>query len=161
VKTYAAPTLEYIFDSTRNMADLIMTGTAARYSEVKWIIAHCGAALPSILTRLVTVTSAFGFQEGSDRTLVPYDRDNATALLRRLFWFDLAGWPMDDQIYGIRRLFGAERFLYGTDVPFAPFAFAIMLAEALAQDLPDLFNRNRDDHARECRGIAAFVAWGF
>jgi len=50
---------------------------------------------------------------------------------------------MTNQIYGMRRLFDSEKFLYflyGGDVPFTPFAAASMLGEVISQSLSGLFN---------------------
>ncbi|KIX03112.1 uncharacterized protein Z518_06662 [Rhinocladiella mackenziei CBS 650.93] len=137
---YHAPTLEFIFDTTRTVSDIIMTGTATTYTNLKWIIPHCGSAIPSVLDRFVRIASLLGAKVGSDRTSVPFSVANATALLQKQFWFDLAGFAMGNQIYDMKRLFGPEKFLYGSDVPFTAPAGAVELTDEMNTTLPELFS---------------------
>lgn len=44
---FPAPMMEFIFDTTRNVGDLLMSGTASRNKSIRWIIPHAGGALPS------------------------------------------------------------------------------------------------------------------
>ncbi|TKA55493.1 hypothetical protein B0A49_11455 [Cryomyces minteri] len=140
MNAYQAPTMEFIFDTTRTVVDLILTGTAMTYSELKWIVPHCGSALPSVIDRVLRISSILGAKQGSDRKSVPYTLQNATALIQRQFWFDLAGFSMQNQIWNMRRLVGADKFVYGSDVPFTAFPAAIGLAGEIAATLPELFN---------------------
>lgn len=137
---YQAPMLEFIFDTTRTVVDLILTGTAQTYSNVKWIVPHCGSVIPAVLDRCVSITSLLGAKVGSNRPAVPYTFANATALLQRQFWFDLAGFPMTSQIFSMHRMFGPDKFLYGSDVPFTAPAGAKGLIGVLNATLPNIFN---------------------
>jgi 6-methylsalicylate decarboxylase len=119
MNAYQAPTLEFIFDTTRTLSDLILTGTAALCSSIKWLIPHCGSALPSLLDRFITASKILGPKPGSDRKVMSYEIQNVTQLLNKNFWFDLAGFPMNNQIYNMRQLLGAGaagRFTYWSDV---------------------------------------------
>jgi 6-methylsalicylate decarboxylase len=119
MNAYQAPTLEFIFDTTRTLSDLILTGTSALYSSIKWLIPHCGSALPSLLDRFITASKILGPKPGSDRKVMSSDIQNVTQLLNKNFWFDLAGFPMNNQIYNMRQFLGAGaagRFTYGSDV---------------------------------------------
>lgn len=140
MNAYPAQTMEFIFDTTRSVADLILTGTAATYSQLKWIVPHCGSTLPSLIDRFLRITSIAGPKLGSDRESVPYNLQNATALLQRQFWFDLAGFSMGNQIYNMRRLFGADKFTYGSDVPFTVEAASLLLTGEMNETLPKLFD---------------------
>lgn len=140
MNAYQAPILEFLFDTTRTLQDLVMTGTARTYSNVKWIIPHCGAVLPSVFERFLLTTSLLGPKIGSDRIAVKYTLQNATELLQRQFWFDLAGFSMANQIWDMRRLFGADKFLYGSDVPFTAPAGAVGLTGEMNATLPHLFD---------------------
>jgi predicted TIM-barrel fold metal-dependent hydrolase len=140
-----APIMEFIFDTTRNLSDLIFTGTAGANDQMKWIIPHCGATLPSLLDRLVALHSMLGFRASSDRSRADLDYDGVLKILQNQFWFDLAGTPMNNQIHGMRRLVGPEKFLYGSDVPFTPFPAAIGLAKKITNALPELFTPEEAD----------------
>jgi len=38
--------LEFIFDTTRAVSDLVFTGTLVRYPDIEWVFTHGGGALP-------------------------------------------------------------------------------------------------------------------
>lgn len=140
MNVFQAPTLEFIFDTTRTIADLILSGNAAAHANLKWIVPHCGAALPAVLDRFLRISSILGAKAGSDRESVPYNRTTAVALMNKQFYFDLAGFSMQDQIWNMRRLFGSDRFTYGSDVPFTAGPAAIALTGQMNQTLPELFS---------------------
>lgn len=140
MNAYPAQTEEFIFDTTRSVSDLILSGTAAAYAQLKWIVPHCGSALPSLIDRFIRISSLAGPKIGSDRKAVPYSVQNATELLQKQFWFDLAGFSMGNQIYNMRRLFGADKFTYGSDVPFTVYPGSLLLTKEMNETLPKLFN---------------------
>ncbi|EHK97547.1 hypothetical protein M7I_6700 [Glarea lozoyensis 74030] len=145
--TNPAPILEFIFDTTRNLSDLLFTGTASRNQNLKWIIPHCGATIPSLIDRLVALNSMLGFKPESDRTREPLSYEDVLHLFEKQFWFDLAGTPIRNQIHGMMRLVGRTKFLYGSDVPFTPFKAAKGLAEGLEAGLKELMEED------EVRGV--------
>ncbi|ETN41348.1 uncharacterized protein HMPREF1541_03283 [Cyphellophora europaea CBS 101466] len=140
MNVFQAPTLEFIFDTTRTVADMITSGTVAANENLRWIIPHCGAAIPAVLDRFVRIGRILGPKAGSDRDAVPYNTTSAVALMQRQFWFDLAGFSMHSQIWTMARLFGADKFLYGSDAPFTAFPAAIALSKEMNITLPQLFN---------------------
>ncbi|KAJ9650830.1 hypothetical protein H2198_009878 [Neophaeococcomyces mojaviensis] len=141
MNVFQAPTLEFIFDTTRTIADLITSGTVAANANLKWIVPHCGAAIPAVLDRFVRIASVLGPKVGSDRASVPYNTTTAIALMKKQFWFDTAGFSMHSQIWTMARLFGADRFTYGSDVPFTAFPAAIGLTGEMNTTLPQLFSK--------------------
>ena len=137
---FQAPTLEFIFDTTRTFADVITSGTVATNANLKWIIPHCGAAMPAVLDRFIRIANILGLKAGSDRVSLPYNTTPAIALMKRHFWFDAAGFSMQTQIWTMARLFGADRFTYSSDVPFTALPAAIGFAGEMNTILPQLFN---------------------
>ena len=142
MNVFQAPTLEFIFDTTRTVADLILSGNAASHENLKWIIPHCGAALPAVLDRFIRIASILGPKTGSDRASVSYNYTTAVALMNEKFWFDLAGFSMQDQIWNMKRIFGSSKFTYGSDVPFTAFPAAVLLAGSMNATLPELFSED-------------------
>jgi len=140
MNVFQAPALEFIFDTTRTVADLITSGTVAANGNLKWIIPHCGSAIPAVLDRFVRVSSLLGAKLGSDRAAVPYNTTEVIAIMQKQFWFDLAGFSMQSQIWTMARLFGADKFTYGSDVPFTAPAGAIGLTGEMNKTLPLLFD---------------------
>ncbi|KAF5011254.1 hypothetical protein FDECE_2607 [Fusarium decemcellulare] len=136
---YPVPLFEYIFDTTRTVVDIILTGTAQKHADLKWIVPHCGSALTGIIDRAIEVTSRVGVNPTSDREFFSYNLKNLTELFQRQFWFDIAGFSMVNQIHAMARLLGADKFLYGSDVPLSP-ASPSTFIEDINSTLPTLYN---------------------
>ena len=109
------PMLEFIFDSTRAVSDLIFTGTLARYPGIEWVFTHGGGTLPLTAGRLEVFRAAM-YRRGPDEPSVP---EQIAAL-----WFDMAGTPFPHQVPALAAAFGTERLLYGSDYCWTPLAAA-------------------------------------
>lgn len=48
---YPSPMMEFFFDTTRAVVNLMLPGTLSKYPNITWISAHAGGALPSTLLR--------------------------------------------------------------------------------------------------------------
>ena len=114
------PMLEFFFDTTRAVVDLVLNGTIARHTDIEFIIPHAGATLPMIVDR-VSVFSRLLEVDASVDVL----RD-----LARLH-FDLAGFPVPRQLDALLTITTLEHLHYGSDYPFTPEFAAAMAAERL------------------------------
>ena len=110
------PMLEFLFDTTRAVVDLVLNGTVARYPELTLIIPHAGATLPLVADRV----SSFA------RLLAP-DVDVFGDLGR--LQFDLAGSAVPRQLDALLTLTTLEHLHYGSDLPFRPEPVAAAAAE--------------------------------
>ncbi|MEV6027822.1 amidohydrolase family protein [Streptomyces sp. NPDC052036] len=123
------PMLEFLFDSTRAVADLVFAGVLRRYPRIQWIITHCGGTLPLLADRMELFRTAFGSGTGDGPTVQQQ--------LRRL-WFDMAGTPFPHQVPALVRAFGSDRLLYGSDYCWTPAAGAFaQIASVDAAEQPD------------------------
>jgi 6-methylsalicylate decarboxylase len=113
------PMLEFLFDTTRCVADLALSGALRRYPGIRWIVPHAGAVLPTLAHRV----AGFSMLVGGE----PVD---LTSLLGGLY-FDLAGFPLPVALDALLHLVGPDRLLYGSDYPFSPAAAVAGLTEAL------------------------------
>lgn len=111
---YPAPMLEFIFDTTRTVCDLILKGTVTRFPHVSFIISHGGAAIPAVMERVVNFGSRILQQEHG------LDLQQVKHIFSKQFYFDLAGFPFPDQIHGLLRVADHDRLLYGSDFPYTP-----------------------------------------
>lgn len=125
------PMLEFPFDTTRAVVNLILNGTLARRRRIRMIVPHAGSALAALADRVQGFTRAFASQEG--------DVDVRAAL--RGLWFDTAGDPLPTALPTLIGLVGEDRVLYGSDLPFAPVAVASRTATALG-DYREIMKNN-------------------
>ena len=104
------PMLEFLFDTTRAVVNLVLNGTVARHPNIEVIVPHAGAALPVIADRV----AAFSLVLGDVGEGVDVLRD-----LGRLH-HDLAGFPLPRQLDAVLALTTFEHLHYGSDYPFTP-----------------------------------------
>jgi predicted TIM-barrel fold metal-dependent hydrolase len=101
-----------MFDETRAVANLLVSGTVTRCPEIRFIMSHAGCLLPPVLERVaVALQNFFGGR---------IDSIEMKRLLRERFHFDLAGLPWPDMIHGLMRIVGPERLVYGSDYCWTP-----------------------------------------
>ena len=115
------PMLEFLFDTTRAVVNLVMNGTIARHQNVAWIVPHAGAVIPLVADRVAAFAAALG-------------SDPAADVLRDLggLHFDVAGYPLPRQLDALLTLTTADRLHYGSDYPFTPEPVADRAAERLS-----------------------------
>jgi predicted TIM-barrel fold metal-dependent hydrolase len=120
------PMLEFIFDTTRAVSDLIFSGVLERHPSIRFVITHCGGALPLLGDRI----EAFRRMAG--------DGGAPTGELLARLWYDLAGSPIPHQLNALVSAVGTERLLYGSDYCFTPEPGVAAQIAALDGDLgPD------------------------
>jgi 6-methylsalicylate decarboxylase len=103
------PMLEFFFDTTRAVVDLVLNGTVAKHPGIEFIIPHAGATLAMVADR-VSVFSLL------------LEVDPAVDVLRDLarLHFDLAGFPIPRQLDALLTLTTVGHLHYGSDFPFTP-----------------------------------------
>lgn len=118
---YPRPMLEFMFETTRSVSQMILSGVTQRYPDLHIVVPHAGAALPVLASRLETLISIF---EGGDAAL------NFKRELSRLH-YDLAGAPLPELLSALLQIVSPERLLYGSDWPFTPTKSCMTLAKQL------------------------------
>ncbi|MEU3985666.1 amidohydrolase family protein [Streptomyces sp. NPDC026672] len=111
------PMLEFIFDSTRTVSDLVFSGHLAAYPDIPWVFTHGGGVLPLLTDRMELFRSVFAGDSDPNGTAPPIGP--VPDQVRRL-WFDMAGTPFPHQVPALTAAFGSERLLYGSDYCFTP-----------------------------------------
>lgn len=125
---YMAPMMEYFFDTSRVVTNLLLSGTVVKYPNITYLVSHCGATLAPLVQRI----SAFSGGALS--------AEQIKELFRTRFYFDLAGMPFPDLIHGFLTMSGPERLLYGSDGPYTPAPMVAKLAQVMDEELPKLFD---------------------
>jgi predicted TIM-barrel fold metal-dependent hydrolase len=130
---YPAPVLEFMFETTRSIADLILAGVLQRHPGLRVIVPHAGAALPVLVNRIDLLAPAL-----SNGALVPEAREAMKQL-----HFDLAGAPVEELLRALLSVASPEKLHYGSDYPFTPLAACSALATRL-ENTPTLTDSLRD-----------------
>jgi predicted TIM-barrel fold metal-dependent hydrolase len=122
---YPRPMIEFTFDSTRAVVNLIFSGTTARCPKLRIIVPHAGGTLPFLARRI----GMFG-RGVAGGTPVPAEEH-----LRRLY-YDLAGSPGSNALAPLLEMTERSHILYGSDYVHTPEAIvSAHLAELLSSKL--------------------------
>jgi len=105
------PMLEFLFESTRTVADLVLTGALEHHPNLNVVIPHGGAMLPLVADRIEQFRALFGHDA--------QDGPSVRELLSTL-WYDMAGLPFPVQIPALAQIVGVDHLLYGSDSTFTP-----------------------------------------
>jgi predicted TIM-barrel fold metal-dependent hydrolase len=124
------PMLEFFFDTTRVIVDLVLSGSIARHPDLELIVPHAGAALAMVADRI----------DAFSQLLAP-DVDVLRDLAR--LHFDLAGYSVPRQLDALLTMTTPDHLHYGSDYPFTPEPVAAAQAERLAS-LADALRSNTE-----------------
>ena len=115
--------LEFLFDTTRAVVNLVLNGTVARHPNIAFIVPHAGATLPVIADRV----TAFA--------LVLADVEAGTDVMRDLarLHYVLAGFPLPRQLDALLTITTLDHLHYGSDYPFTPDSVVDMLVAQLGE----------------------------
>lgn len=116
------PFMEFFFDTTRTVANMIANGIVKRYPNIKFIIPHAGAFMPILSDRLAALPGMIPSMEGINVM------ENVAS-----FYYDLAGLSMPKQYEVLRKVVDDSRLLYGSDTPFTP----TPLCQKMAADMDE------------------------
>jgi len=120
---YPRPMLEFMFESTRSVADFILSGVLSRHPALRLIVPHAGAALPVLVNRIDMLLPLL--TSPGDETKV-----SARDAMRQLH-FDLAGAPVEELLRALLSTADPTHLHYGSDYPFTPAGTCWGLAEQL------------------------------
>lgn len=139
--------LEYMFDETRAVANLLVSGTVTRCPEIRFIMSHAGCLLPPVLERVAVALQNF-FGGGMDSS-------EMKRLLRERFYFDLAGLPWPDMIHGLLRIVGSNRLVYGSDYCWTPSPLVKTLIRKMDEGAGELWTEDtiRDVYAGNAKKL--------
>ena len=130
--------LEYIADTTRTIMSLIVSNTAMRCPDIKFIFSHAGGALTSIAGRWL------GDAMNGENLSKPPEPNSRLAQLRR-FYYDSAQSTSPIILQSLKMLVPPSQFVFGSDWPFAsPVAQATALQSSglSADELRGLYRGN-------------------
>lgn len=133
---YPTPMMEYFFDTTRAVVNLLLSGTVTKYQSLTFLVSHCGATSPPLVERFAAFGTWVLGQTGS------LSSTQVKELFRTRFYFDLAGFPFPDLIHGYLTVGCPSRLLYGSDYPYTPDHITVSLSGKMDEGLRELFDDN-------------------
>jgi 6-methylsalicylate decarboxylase len=112
IKSEVPPAVvEYATDTTRTIASLVFSGTAARYPDLRWIFSHSGGTMPFLLSRFVR--HELDMKEKAARAMpkgVMYEL--------KKFHYDTAQGNHSGALAALMKIVTPSQVLFGTDFPF-------------------------------------------
>ncbi len=103
--------MEFVFDTTRAVANLIASGTMEKYPDIKFILSHAGGTVPYIAWRMSLADFVLDMEGKFPKGTLHYLKQ---------FYYDTALSPSPYMLAALRELVGVDRLLFGSDFPFAP-----------------------------------------
>lgn len=119
------PMVEFLFDTTRAVVNLALSGVLDRYPAIRWVVPHAGAALPVMADRVARFAPVIS--PAPDGQAPP----DVLGGLARLH-YDLAGVPLPRALPALLSLVPSSQLVYGSDYPFTPAPTVAALAGAIA-----------------------------
>jgi predicted TIM-barrel fold metal-dependent hydrolase len=108
-------TIEYATDTTRAIASLMFSGTAAKFSDIRFIFSHGGGTVPFLLGRFERLAS-----ERKDDWM----KDGAAPQLRT-FHYEIAQANHRGALDALLAMVPASNVLFGSDYPLRPASEAV------------------------------------
>ena len=99
--------VEYVFDTTRALVNLIYTGTLERFANIRFIVAHGGGTVPFLAQRIAMMEGHRGAK--SVRGVLP--------ALRALY-YEIASTTSALALRSLQELADPAHILWGSDLPF-------------------------------------------
>jgi predicted TIM-barrel fold metal-dependent hydrolase len=104
--------LEYPSDTTRAIMSLIVSGTATRCPDIKFIFSHAGGTITSIAGRFLGPA-------GNGDALAKAAEPNSRLYHLRRFYYDTAQSTNPPLMQALKLLVPTSQIVFGTDFPFA------------------------------------------
>ena len=101
--------IEYAADTTRAIANLILSGSARRYPDMKIIWSHAGGALPYLDYRFEREGRRAMFKDATPNGFLPE---------AQRFFYDTAQTPTAAPMAALMKMIPRSQVLFGTDYPY-------------------------------------------
>jgi len=115
-------TIEWQTDTTRALANVIFSGTAAKYPDIRYIWSHGGGTMPFLVRRLITAAEA------------PANKDKVPGgflVQARRMYYDTAQQLLAPQQWPLKWVATMPQIVFGTDYPMS--AESLTTPKALRQ----------------------------
>ena len=110
VKTQQPVMIEFGTDTTRTIADIIFSGNAVKFRDIKWTFSHAGGTMPFLIERFVRNP----LLEPNVKPTVP---EGTLAELNR-FHYDTAQTSNKSAMSALTAIIPVSQIVFGTDFPY-------------------------------------------
>jgi predicted TIM-barrel fold metal-dependent hydrolase len=107
--------LEFMFDTTRMLTNMIFSGAKKRFSKINIISTHGAGTIPYLITRIETLEKVFGPGKGRAELGSEEIREGLAS-----FYYDLTAATSPTQLFGLQQMAPLSHLLVGFDNPFMP-----------------------------------------
>ncbi len=110
VKTEQPVMIEFGTDTTRTIADIIFSGNAQKFRDIRWIFSHAGGTMPFLIERFVRNP----LLDPRAKAAAP---EGTLAELKR-FYYDTAQTSNKSAMSALSAIIPVSQILFGTDFPY-------------------------------------------
>jgi 6-methylsalicylate decarboxylase len=110
VRTEPPGMVEWGTDTTRTIGDIIFSGNAQKFRDIRWIFSHAGGTMPFLIERFVR-------QPLLDPKAKPTVPEGTLAELRR-FYYDTAQTSNKAAMSALSAIIPTSQIVFGTDFPY-------------------------------------------
>jgi predicted TIM-barrel fold metal-dependent hydrolase len=110
VRTQQPVMIEFGTDTTRTIADIIFSGNAQKFRDIRWIFSHAGGTMPFLIERFVRNP----LLDPNAKATVP---DGTLAELKR-FYYDTAQTSNKGSMLALSAIIPVSQIVFGTDFPY-------------------------------------------
>jgi predicted TIM-barrel fold metal-dependent hydrolase len=110
VKTQPPVMIEFGTDTTRTIADIVFSGNAQKFRDIRWIFSHAGGTMPFLIERFVRNP----LLNPNAKATVP---DGTLAELKR-FYYDTAQTSNKSSMSALSAIIPVSQIVFGTDFPY-------------------------------------------
>jgi predicted TIM-barrel fold metal-dependent hydrolase len=110
VRTQQPQMIEWGADTTRTIADIIFSGNAQKFRDIKWIFSHAGGTMPFLIERFVRNP----LLDPNAKATVP---EGTLAELKR-FYYDTAQTSNKGSMAALSAIIPVSQIVFGTDYPY-------------------------------------------
>ena len=122
--------VEYPFDTTRAVVNLVLSGKRRRYPNIRFILAHAGGTIPYLAWRIAAAPQI-------DRRYAALSSEDIRADLRS-FWYETAQSPGPEVFGALSHVAMPDRILFGSDWPYCLSPVTASMVAALERVDPGL-----------------------
>jgi 6-methylsalicylate decarboxylase len=119
--------IEVPHDTTRAVVNLLLSGTLAKFRDIRWLFSHAGGTIPMLAGRI-------NFFHGNAKNAAMFAPNGVEAELRRLY-YDTANATHPAPMAALLKLIPSTQVVYGSDYPYVAMDTQVTALSQLGLDV--------------------------